>query len=120
MKQNHEEGEVIMNNNTRGSTAVAFLLGAVAGGITALLLAPQSGADTRRRLKRGAHDLRETGGRMAHEMGARAELAKGAMSEAKHTYRDELDKRRASTATEPKGFAETESASSKVRAGTQS
>ncbi|HEX9781007.1 MAG TPA: YtxH domain-containing protein [bacterium] len=38
-------------------TLLAFLLGAVAGGVTALLTAPERGADTRRRLRREAADL---------------------------------------------------------------
>ena len=42
------------NNDRKGSTAVAFLLGAMVGGITALLFAPQTGAQMRGRLKRGA------------------------------------------------------------------
>ena len=35
-------------------TALAFLIGAAAGGITALLLAPEKGKITRRRLREGA------------------------------------------------------------------
>lgn len=43
--------------NTRGSAAVAFVVGAVAGGVAALLLAPQSGTQLRRRIKNGAGEL---------------------------------------------------------------
>ena len=38
---------------------VAFLLGAVAGGVTALLLAPASGAETRKRLKETLRSAKE-------------------------------------------------------------
>jgi gas vesicle protein len=43
-----------MNNN--GSRVIAFLIGALAGGVAALLMAPQSGSETRRRIKEGAKD----------------------------------------------------------------
>jgi gas vesicle protein len=85
------------NNNgssPRGSVAIAFLIGAVAGGITALLFAPQSGAQMRGRIKRGARDLRERGGNLAHDMQDRAGNMKGAASEARTAYRDEMEKRR--------------------------
>ncbi|HEY4010194.1 MAG TPA: YtxH domain-containing protein [Acidobacteriaceae bacterium] len=36
---------------------IAFSLGMIAGGVTAILLAPQSGAMTRRKLRRGVEDL---------------------------------------------------------------
>ena len=75
---------------------MAFLLGALAGGITALLFAPQSGAQTRRRLKRGADDLYEKGVHLAHDVEGKAEsvigAVKGAVSEARHAYKDEVSK----------------------------
>ena len=81
------------NNQRRGSGMIAFLIGAVAGGVAALLLAPQSGAQTRSRLKRGARDLRDKGAHLAHrgERGAEgvADAIMGAASEAKHGFRDE-------------------------------
>jgi gas vesicle protein len=82
------------NNNRRGSTAVAFLLGAMAGGITALLFAPQTGAQMRGRLKRGAKDMRQRGEHLVHEAGEKAGMIKGAASEARTAYRDEMDKQR--------------------------
>jgi gas vesicle protein len=36
---------------------IAFGLGCIAGGVTAILLAPQSGEMTRRKLRRGVEDL---------------------------------------------------------------
>ena len=86
------------NNNSssaRGSVAVAFLIGAVAGGLAALLFAPQSGAQMRGRIKRGARDMRDRGGQLAHDMQDHAGNMKGAVSEARAAYRDEMDKRRA-------------------------
>ena len=108
------------NKSSRmGSVTVAFLIGAVAGGITALLLAPQTGAQMRRRLKRGAHDLREKGTHLAHEVEERADIltgaVKGAASEARSTYREELEKRRTAAGAETKGYAETEVAGTKPR-----
>jgi gas vesicle protein len=85
------------NNNgssVRGSVAFAFLIGAVAGGVAALLFAPQTGAQMRGRIKRGARDMRERGGNLAHNMQDRAGNMKGAASEARTAYRDEMDKRR--------------------------
>jgi gas vesicle protein len=81
-------------NNSKG-VAVAFLIGAVAGGIAALLFAPQTGVQMRGRIKRGALDMRDRGGQLAHDMQDHAGNLKGAVSEARNTYRDEMDKRRA-------------------------
>ena len=83
------------NNDRRGSTAIAFLRGAMAGGITALLFAPQTGAQMRGRLKRGANDMRQRGEHLVHEAGEKAGMIKGAASEARTAYRDEMEKRRA-------------------------
>ena len=84
------------NNNvsSRGSMAAAFLIGAVAGGVAALLLTPRTGAQIRGRLKQGARDLRDRGSHLAHEAGEKAGNVKGAASEARIAYRDELEKRR--------------------------
>jgi len=90
------------NNNSagnRGSVAAAFLIGAVAGGITALLFAPRTGAQMRGQIKRGARSLGERGGEFAHDMQDRAGNMKGAVSEARIAYRDELDKRRTTPRT---------------------
>jgi gas vesicle protein len=85
------------NNDRRGSTAVAFMLGALAGGITALLFAPQTGSQMRGRLRQGANDMRRRGERLAHETGERAGTVKGAVTEARAAYRGELEKRRATS-----------------------
>jgi len=82
------------SGNSRGTVAVAFLIGAMAGGIAALLFAPQTGAQMRGRIKRGANDMRQRGEHLVHEAGEKAGMMKGAASEARIAYRDEMDKRR--------------------------
>jgi gas vesicle protein len=94
----NERNTIMESNHRRGSTAVAFLLGALAGGITALLFAPQTGSQMRGRLKQGANDMRRRGEHLAHEVGERAQTVKGAATEARTAYRDELSKRRANSA----------------------
>lgn len=92
-------------------TLVGFLVGAAAGGITALLLAPESGKSTRDRLRHGGEKLVNEGKEMvtqaatafgdaarekSHAVGeaARQQVSavRGAVTEAKDTYRRELDK----------------------------
>jgi len=95
------------NGKENGNKMVAFLLGAAAGGIAALLFAPSSGADTRRRLGDGAGRARHAVGTKAHEVGDMARTrvrqvregarhqvgaVRGAMSEGKEAYRRELGK----------------------------
>ncbi|HEX2658469.1 MAG TPA: YtxH domain-containing protein [Polyangia bacterium] len=46
------------HGSSAGSAATGFIIGALAGGITALLLAPRSGAETRARFRRIAEDSR--------------------------------------------------------------
>jgi gas vesicle protein len=115
------------NNQRRGSATVAFLIGAVAGGVAALLLAPQSGAETRNRLKRGARDLREKGADLKLRGEERAatvtSVIRDAVSDAKHSYRDEIDKQRESRAAsghETKRSVETDLGGIKPRTGAQS
>ncbi len=86
------------HNTTKGSATVAFVIGAVAGGVAALLLAPQTGAQLRRRIRNGAEELHTAGDRLRDTARDKVEsvtgAVKGAVAEAKSTYRDELDKRR--------------------------
>ena len=122
------KGNLSMENNPRrGSAAVAFLLGAMAGGVAALLLAPQSGAETRSRLKRGARDLRDKGVDLAHRGEERAatvtNVIKDAVSDAKQSYRSEIDKQRegrAASGHETRRSVETDLAGTKPRTGAQS
>lgn len=62
-----------MSNNT--NTALAFVLGAALGGITALLLAPAKGEVTRQR-------IREGGATLANKGAAAVENAKSTIADA--------------------------------------
>jgi gas vesicle protein len=99
-------------------TVLAFLLGALAGGTVALLLAPDKGEVTRRKLRHGATDLvgkgkgwvSDTAGDLRGKAGDLADRArgrvgdvtegarhqieavKGAVAEGKEAYRRELEK----------------------------
>lgn len=99
-------------------TALAFLLGAVTGGVIALLLAPEKGTVTRRKLRDGTIEIYGKGKTRAKDLGGdvshRAEEATGwvrekaaevadtarqqvdavknAVSEGKEAYRRELGK----------------------------
>ncbi len=99
-------------------TALAFLLGAVAGGVIALLLAPDKGEVTRRKIRQGAGDIYGKGKDFADETGQRTkekaleagewvkekasdaatsartqvEAVKSAVAEGKQAYRRELEK----------------------------
>jgi gas vesicle protein len=94
------------------NTFWAFVLGAAAGGAAALLLAPDRGEKTRRRLREGAdktlHDVRGSADKvihevrdvvegtakdLGHEVGVRKEAVTEAMHTAKETYRRELHKK---------------------------
>ena len=112
------------NQHNRGAGAVLFLAGVVAGGVTALLLAPQSGAQMRSRLKRGAHDLREKGGNLAHKVDEKVVSVSGAVksaaSEARNTYRDEMDKSRTASGMESKRESDADAVGVRSRAGAQS
>jgi gas vesicle protein len=87
-----------MTMNTKGSATVAFVVGAVAGGVTALLLAPQSGAQLRRRIKNGAGELNTARARLNERLSKAAREKTGAVTsavtEAKGAYKDELERRR--------------------------
>lgn len=84
--------------NTKGSATMAFVVGAVAGGVTALLLAPQNGQQLRRRIKNGAGELKTARARLTERLDKNARektgVIAGAVTEAKSTYKDELERRR--------------------------
>ncbi len=96
-----------MNNN--GSRTIAFLIGAVAGGVTAALLTPRSGPETRQQLKEGARDIygkaeekavnikdvtKDKVENIADTARTQSHAVKQAASVAKDAYRDELRKQR--------------------------
>jgi len=55
------------NNGSSGSVLAAFVLGAVAGAAVALLYAPASGEETRKRLAEKAREGREKANTLARE-----------------------------------------------------
>lgn len=69
--------------------SVAFAFGALVGGVTALLLAPEKGEVTRSRLKEGAQGLIDTTTGTVHRQ---AEAVKGAVAEGTKAYREELER----------------------------
>jgi gas vesicle protein len=94
-----------MSNNN--DAVLAFFIGAVAGAVTALLLAPQSGQETREALRRSAGDLQNRGtdllgcakdtvARKAQEVTdgtrVRVDAVKEAANEAKAAYRREMER----------------------------
>ncbi len=75
----------------RAGVPAAFLIGAVAGGLTALLLTPQTGAQLRRRFRNGADGFKEGAkGKLASATG----VMKGAITETKHAYEEQAEGRR--------------------------
>ena len=84
----------------------AFAVGAAAGAVAALLLAPEKGEVTRKRLKEGATDLYKKGEHLAkearatvegkaHELGGtvkhRVEAVREAIEEGKEVYHRQLE-----------------------------
>jgi gas vesicle protein len=91
----------------RNQDVLAFAVGAVVGAVAALLLAPEKGEVTRKRLKVGATDLykksehlvkeaRETVQGKAHELGGtvkhRVDAMREAVEEGKDVYHRELER----------------------------
>lgn len=83
-----------MNKET-GNVALAFFLGLVAGGVTALLLAPYSGKETREKLKEGFAKAKEKaleGFSEAKETAkAHKEALKAAYEEGKEAFKKTLE-----------------------------
>jgi len=50
------------NNNDLGAFLAGFVIGGLVGAATALILAPQSGEETRAQIVSRSHDLRQAGG----------------------------------------------------------
>ena len=101
-----------------GDTALAFLLGAITGGIVALLLAPEKGEVTRRKIRHGAVDLygkgkdwttektqtvrgkageagewvKEKAGDAAEAARQQVDAVKSAVAEGKEAYRREMER----------------------------
>jgi gas vesicle protein len=58
-----------MNDNSGefGAFLAGFVIGGLVGAAVALILAPQSGSETRSQIAGKSHDLREAGGRRVHQ-----------------------------------------------------
>ncbi|MEY3151358.1 MAG: hypothetical protein RL635_243 [Chloroflexota bacterium] len=77
------------NSSDSGAFVVGFIVGGLVGAAVALLLAPQTGEETRSDLMRKGIELRERGESALHEARVRAEeLAAEASEWAKHTAED--------------------------------
>jgi gas vesicle protein len=73
-------------SDNRTDALMAFLLGAAVGAGVALLLAPQSGEETRRQLGDGAR-------RLGHDLDERLQSAKGELAKRAHDVKEELTHR---------------------------
>ncbi len=73
----------------------AFVAGALAGGIAALLLAPAKGEDTRRKIASTATDIYGKGGQLYHQGVDKAselfEAGKGKAGEMKHRVENAVE-----------------------------
>jgi len=76
--------------NTKKRIPVAFAVGALAGGVAALLLAPKTGKEVRTGIRNGAGRLKN---RTRDRVGGVSGAVKSAVSEARHAYSDELGRR---------------------------
>jgi gas vesicle protein len=74
------------NNNDIGAFLTGFVIGGLVGAATALLLAPQSGQETRTLIREKSIELKDKAAETAEQAMARAEAA---AAEAR-TYADEL------------------------------
>jgi gas vesicle protein len=55
------------NNSEFGAFLAGFVIGGLVGAAAALILAPQSGSETRSQIVGKSQDFREAGGRRAHQ-----------------------------------------------------
>jgi gas vesicle protein len=79
MKKNEERNE--RTGFTGGQVCLGFLAGAAAGAVTAVLSAPRSGTDTRRRIRDLAEEGRERAQRIPEALAEATEAAKQAFTE---------------------------------------
>jgi hypothetical protein len=108
----------IMNENPRGtgsspgaasSGAVLFVLGAVVGAGVALLLAPRTGRETRRRLSEAGGRLSDVARRKVHEARVAArELGRDARSEVAAALREASGQDSGAREPRPKPLNETQ------------
>jgi gas vesicle protein len=77
-----------------GNVMMAFGLGLIAGAVTTLLLAPASGADTRRKLNELAHQIGDKAREGADAAGQYARDAKSRLGEAVQAGREAYQRER--------------------------
>ena len=90
------------NSGGNGGVLVGFLVGAVVGAVAGLLLAPASGAETRRRLRDAADKLGDEGRRRLDDARDYATERVGDVKEALRAGRDAYQQSRAGHQTERK------------------
>lgn len=86
-----DDEQVVIIEQESGSNLSAFLLGAALGAGLALLLAPQSGADTRRTLRTQARRAGEAGKRAAEGIGSALTQARSEIEARLESAKDALD-----------------------------
>ena len=102
MSDKDQKPYVVIEREELGEQLVAFLIGAAVGAGIALLLAPSSGAETRRRLLEGSVRLKEVAGTGVREaqrhLEERLDLARDGARERVGTVREAVEAgRRAAT-----------------------
>lgn len=80
MMEMEEEG-FERSASSAGRTFLTFLVGATAGAVTALLLAPYSGRESREKIRDVAKSARERAGRIPSAMREAGTAAKGAFGQ---------------------------------------
>ena len=82
------------DSSSAGTVLVAFALGAAAGAAVALLYAPATGEETRRRLAEKAREGRQRAEELARQGKEFLHEQRGAIGEAIHRGREVFDKAR--------------------------
>ena len=82
---------------TSTSTTAAFVIGALAGGLAALLLTPTTGAQLRRKLRHNAETAGEQLGHLKERVESVAGSMKGGGTESRGSYKDDMERRRHET-----------------------
>lgn len=95
MSNNGRKQLVLVEREDLGSHLAAFLAGALVGAGIALLLAPQSGAETQRSIKEGAKKLRDVAGSTVRgaqrQLGETLEAARDGALDRLDSVRDAVD-----------------------------